>query len=198
MTASIPTGAAPRAAHRPSAREAMLAAAEELLGADGTLTLDSAARAAGVTKAGLMYHFATKEALLDGVLERIATGYEREMLARIRAHHGTWQELADVPAALRHLAYLEWAATGELSAADLVIVADPRLRVALTGRWREQLERWLAVPAEITGAQRAHLLAVRLMADGLWFDRASGLLEMTEDQAEPLLAHARELIGGEA
>ena len=53
-----------RPAHRPSAREAMLDAAEAHLGAGGTLTLDSAARAAEVSKPGLMYHFATKEQLL--------------------------------------------------------------------------------------------------------------------------------------
>jgi hypothetical protein len=47
MASAAPTA---RPAHRPSAREAMLDAAEAHLGADGTLTLDSAARAAGVTK----------------------------------------------------------------------------------------------------------------------------------------------------
>ena len=70
-----------RPAHRPSAREAMLDAAEAHLGADGTLTLDSAARAAGVTKPGLMYHFSTKEQLLGAILDRMTARYECEMLA---------------------------------------------------------------------------------------------------------------------
>src|SRR5699024_12787803 len=69
--------------HRPSAREAMLDAAEAHLGADGTLTLDSAARAAGVSKPGLMYHFATKEALLNAILDRMLFRYEAGLLATV-------------------------------------------------------------------------------------------------------------------
>jgi AcrR family transcriptional regulator len=194
---SLHPGVAPRAAHRPSAREAMLAAAEAHLGADGTLTLDSAARAAGVTKPGLMYHFATKEALLGAVLERIAARYEREMRARIGARLGSEvEDLAAVPAAPRHLAYLEWAATAELSAADLVMVADPKLRVALTERWQEQVDRWLEVPERTPAVRRTRLLAVRLLADGLWFDRASGLLGAVA--AEELVTLALEMLGEES
>src|SRR5690625_6128714 len=73
----------PRAAHRPSAREAMLDAAEAHLGADGTLTLDSAASAAGVSKPGLMYHFATQEALLNAILDRMIFRYEAGLLASV-------------------------------------------------------------------------------------------------------------------
>jgi len=194
---SVHAHASPRSAHRPSARETMLEAAEAHLGADGTLTLDSAARAAGVTKPGLMYHFATKEALLEAVLHRIAARYEREMLALIGARHGSEvEDFGEVPAAARHLAYLEWAATAELSAADIVMVADPKLRVALTERWQQQIERWLAIPERTPAAPRSRLLAVRLLADGLWFDRASGLLG--EAPAEELIALALEMLGEES
>ena len=71
-----------RHAHRPSAREAMLDAAEAHLGADGTLTLDSAARAAGVTKPGLMYHFSTKEQLLGFYVVDVADLDEALEIAR--------------------------------------------------------------------------------------------------------------------
>lgn len=197
MSMSAHSDAPPRAAHRPSAREAMLAAAEAHLGADGALTLDSAARAAGVSKPGLMYHFATKEALLEALLDRIAARYEREMLALIGARHGgEVQDFAEVPAVPRHLAYLEWAASAELSAADLVMVADPKLRVGLTERWQHQLERWLEVPESTPAARRSRMLAVRLLADGLWFDRASGLLETVP--GEELLALALEMLGDES
>ncbi|GLI29727.1 MULTISPECIES: TetR/AcrR family transcriptional regulator [Brachybacterium] len=200
-----------RPAHRPSAREAMLDAAEAHLGADGTLTLDSAARAAGVTKPGLMYHFSTKEQLLGAILDRMAARYERELLAQVAARHpGAADDLADAPADLaeapadqRHLAYLDWACTAALSAADLVIFADPHLRVTLTERWQEQVETWLNVPAGVAADRRARLLAVRLMADGLWFDRAAGLLDEVGEEAERLRSLATALLeeataGGEA
>ncbi|HEX7349814.1 TetR/AcrR family transcriptional regulator [Brachybacterium sp.] len=212
----------PRPAHRPSAREAMLEAAEAHLGADGTLSLDSAARAAGVTKPGLMYHFSTKEELLIAVLERLTSRYEREMaesVARLVAAEAgasldgpavgvatglaaaapglvdaTAPDLADATASQRALAYLDWACRAPLSPADLVIFADPKLRVALTERWREQVDRWLAVPAGESVDRRRRLLGVRLMADGLWFDRASGLLETTTEDAQSLRALALDLL----
>jgi AcrR family transcriptional regulator len=36
----------------------------------GNLTLDAVAAAAGVSKGGLLYHFASKEALLEGMVDR--------------------------------------------------------------------------------------------------------------------------------
>lgn len=218
----VPTArsASTRPAHRPSAREAMLDAVEAHLGADGTLSLDSAARAAGVTKPGLMYHFATKEQLLTAILDRLADRYEREMAGAVSALTGTVSAektgagagagaapassvpadrvFAEATASQRFLAYLDWACQAPLGPADLVIFADPKLRVALTERWRDQLDRWLDVPAGTPSGRRRRLLAVRLMADGLWFDRASGLLETTAAEADALNAIAQDLLGGDA
>jgi AcrR family transcriptional regulator len=195
----------------------MLDAAEAHLGADGTLTLDSAARAAGVTKPGLMYHFSTKVVLLAAILEWMAARYERELLEQIASRRSgsdadavsdadadsvAGEDLASAPAEQRHLAYLDWACQAQLSAADLVIFADPHLRVPLTEQWQEQVETWLSVPAEVGADRRARLLAVRLMADGLWFDRAAGLLGEVDAQAERLCALAAEMLdqpaGGDA
>src|SRR5688572_26165582 len=57
----------------PAAREAVLDAFERLIIADGerAATLEATARAAGVSKGGLLYHFASREALIAGVLERL-------------------------------------------------------------------------------------------------------------------------------
>jgi AcrR family transcriptional regulator len=177
----------------------MLDAAEAHLGADGTLTLDSAARAAGVTKPGLMYHFSTKEQLLGAILERMTDRYEREMRALVEQRHGTAvEELAGAPVEQRVLAYLDWACTADLSAADLVIFADPHLRVALTERWEAQLSRWLGMPDGTAPEHGTRLLAVRLMAYGLWFDRASGLATGTDAQVAGLRELAHDLLGGAA
>ncbi|MGO2586066.1 MAG: TetR/AcrR family transcriptional regulator, partial [Brachybacterium tyrofermentans] len=70
--------------------------------------------------------------------------------------------------------------------------------VALTERWREQVDHWLDGPAGAPADRRQRLLAVRLMADGLWFDRASGLLETSAADAESLHALARDLLGADS
>ncbi|MEJ2884931.1 TetR/AcrR family transcriptional regulator [Actinomycetospora aeridis] len=57
---------------RPSQRDRILDAYTDLVVDAGpeTVTLDAVAAAAGVSKGGLLYHFGSREALLDGLLDR--------------------------------------------------------------------------------------------------------------------------------
>ncbi|SMX44900.1 TetR/AcrR family transcriptional regulator [Actibacterium lipolyticum] len=66
MTKKRGTGARPR----------ILEAAEVIANRDGArhLTLDAAAKEAGVSKGGVLYHFPTKEALLAGMMDCALTG----------------------------------------------------------------------------------------------------------------------------
>jgi AcrR family transcriptional regulator len=62
------------------ARTRILDAVERIVVARGVagLTLEAAAREAGVSKGGLLYHFASKEALLAGLMDRLAAFMSRE------------------------------------------------------------------------------------------------------------------------
>ena len=62
----------------PNAYEAILDAAETVVSEAGAahLTLDAVAAKAGVSKGGLLYHFPTKEALIQAMLDRIVGGHE--------------------------------------------------------------------------------------------------------------------------
>lgn len=57
----------------PRAREIVLDAYEQILIADGdrAATMDATAAAAGVSKGGLLYHFASKEALEHALIQRL-------------------------------------------------------------------------------------------------------------------------------
>jgi AcrR family transcriptional regulator len=87
----------------PDARTRVLDAAESIVLARGVpaLTLEAAAKLAGVSKGGLLYHFASKEALLRGLVDRI----ELEMQADWAA------ALARTPPGPRHASrtLLTWA-----------------------------------------------------------------------------------------
>ena len=171
----------------------MLAAAEAHLRSTGGLSLDTAAKAAGVSKTGLMYHFPSKEDLLSAVLERIVDRYERDLtdhLARLvdearRTQTSVRERLA---------AYVTWACEAELDATDLVMFIDPRLRDTLTQRWTERLEPWLTVPGDLPDQDQERLLAARLMADGVWFAGASGTLPMTAAQKQGVRRVAFDLL----
>lgn len=66
---------------RPSSRDKILEAASALVAEHGVpqLTIEGAAAAAGVTKAGLIYHFKTRDELLAALVERMA--YELDTLS---------------------------------------------------------------------------------------------------------------------
>ena len=74
-------------AQSPDARTRILDAAEAIVQARGVagLTLEAAARDAGVSKGGLLYHFASKEALLSAMLSRLALFMEQQHRAAIEA-----------------------------------------------------------------------------------------------------------------
>src|SRR3546814_11634756 len=59
----------------PRALERVLDAFEKILaeGGERAATMDATARKAGVSKGGLLYHFASKEALEAGLIERVET-----------------------------------------------------------------------------------------------------------------------------
>ena len=71
--------------HAADARTRVLDAAEAIVQARGVsgLTLEAAARDAGVSKGGLLYHFASKEALLKAMLGRLAEAISAEFEAGI-------------------------------------------------------------------------------------------------------------------
>jgi AcrR family transcriptional regulator len=174
----------------------MLDAAERHLRDAGQLSLESAARAAGVTKAGLMYHFSTKEDLMSAVMDHVIERYERE-LSDVLAESGraTGSRVfaeADVEDRIR--AYVTWACCGDFEPSDLVMFADPRLQDVLAQRWSSRVEPWLAVPAHLPAPRRARLLGARLMADGVWFNVASGLLPLTPRQRDDVRRVALELV----
>lgn len=66
---------------RPSAREQVLDAYEDLLIDKGlaAVTLDAVAARAEVSKGGLLYHFGSKDALLDGLVERLLERTRQDM-----------------------------------------------------------------------------------------------------------------------
>ncbi|MBG6084330.1 TetR/AcrR family transcriptional regulator [Zhihengliuella flava] len=69
----------------PAAREKLLAAYCEIVAGEGerAATLDAVAERAGVSKGGLLYHFKSKDALADAVIEGLheTAAADRELMA---------------------------------------------------------------------------------------------------------------------
>ena len=65
-------------AGRPSNRDMIIDAAETLVAEQGAahLTFDALGQATGISKGGLLYHFATKDALLAAMLQRMVLQFD--------------------------------------------------------------------------------------------------------------------------
>lgn len=172
---------------RSSARDDALAAALALLRDGDAVSLESVARAAGVTKPGLMYHFPTKQRLMLALVDHVVDRCEARILARVPdASSATPVELA--------AAYASWALEDAHDASDLVMFADPRLRDDLVERWTERFRRFADLDGVADAALRARILAVRMLADGVWFACASGVLAPAEADRRALAALVDELL----
>lgn len=151
----------------PDTRTRILECSLTILRSGGSVSLESAATEAGLTKPGLMYYFPSKRALMlglvDYVSERWAAGMERHIAGPVA--EATPGELTR--------AYLEFALTGQFDGTDMVMFSDPRLTEPLCDRWRSQMNAWVVLPGDLPDDERARLTAVRLLADGVWFARAT-------------------------
>ena len=150
-----------------------------------TLSLESVAKRAGLTKPGLMYYFPNKEALMVGLVDFAARHWHELLLAEAGGDPG------ELTAFERHRAYVEVATTADVSRADYWIFSDALYHPVLAGPWQRWLGPWFSLedaPAAAHGA----LSAARFCADGAWMSEASGVMPV--DDLAPVRAHALELI----
>lgn len=140
----------------------MLDAFEQILIEEGerAATMDATARAAGVSKGGLLYHFASKEALESGVLERLRSLVDDDLRAMAAAPEGP-------------IAYMLRTSVMENEPLDRSILAAARLAqggsTAASEALRDIRERWADVLRPHTRDATA-LDLVMLVSDGLYFN----------------------------
>ncbi|MDQ3627707.1 MAG: TetR/AcrR family transcriptional regulator [Actinomycetota bacterium] len=148
----------------PAAREKVLDAFESILVEHGerTATLDAVADAAGVSKGGLLYHFGSKQALVEGLCERLTARIDTDVEKMRAAPEG--------PAAFYVRTSLY---TG--SPLDRTIIAASRLAQgsyqSAVEVLRRMRQRWFEVIVESV-EDAAVARAVMLLGDGLYYNAA--------------------------
>lgn len=144
------------------------------------LTIDAVAQHAGLTKPGVVHHFPTKEALTVAVVNRVLDLWEDELQARADKESSATEKLK---------AYVDWTLMGQLDPSDLALLADARLREKLSEQWSTRLDPWLG-----SQLRDPKIQAARLIADGAWFDRALGVIKLSQASREEIRAIALTLI----
>ncbi len=148
----------------PRARDSVLDAFEALLIDDGerAATMDAAARAAGVSKGGLLYHFATKDALEQALLERLTDLVDDDLAAMAAASDGA-------------VAFFLRTSVMDGDPLDRALIAASRLA---QGGSTDAADTLRDVRSRWEGALRPHvrdetaLALVLLVSDGLYFNNA--------------------------
>jgi AcrR family transcriptional regulator len=177
---------------RPARRDQLLAAAERIVQRDGVgrLTLDAVAAEAGTSKGGLLYHFASREALITAMVERHAASFSASLGATMAADPkppGRWTR-----------AYLRTSVPPEdpgEDAAATSLLAAMASNPALADPLREQYAAWREQIAE-DGLPEADAMIVALAADGLWMADLLGFAAPTGERRARIIARLLELAGG--
>ncbi|MFD3163756.1 TetR/AcrR family transcriptional regulator [Herpetosiphon sp. NSE202] len=152
----------------------LLHATVAVIMADGAanLTLEAVAKAAQVSKGGLLHHFPTKEALFYGLLELGKQAWEACLAAELSKEAsdqlGYW-----------HRAYIH--ASFNQAPEDIQILHAMRRVVSiypnLFEAWREAYAQPISIPADDRLAL-GRSLTIQLACDALWFSELIGLPTM--------------------
>lgn len=153
---------------RPSNRGSVLEAACRVIETSGvgSLTLEAVAAEAKMTKAGVVYHFATMRNLMEAVHLHLAEAWESEMIAAL----GMDPEFATEAEKVR--AYTR-VTSRAASRVEVVLMAESGQDPALAAPWERIGERWAPITPKRSDAGTydeadLQLLLGRLAADGLW------------------------------
>lgn len=146
-------------------RQAILQAAFKVVARDGAtkLTLDAAAREAGVSKGGLLYHFPSKDSLIAAMIATYMENFTELMEAAARedpVQQGRWTR-AFVRASFHDDFSL---CSGNEVSLFAAIATNPELIAPvreLSEKWQRQIEQ--------DGIDPALATLIRLAADGLGF-----------------------------
>jgi len=173
---------------RPSSRTEIVDAALRVVDVEGDvdITYDSVAREAGLSKAGLMYHFPTKEALMVAVMEHVVGRWQDELLATL----GKPLEESTLPERVR--SFVRFAGEGGVTQGEFIVFAEAVRRPALSAPWLGYLRTWFGFDQDGSDV----LLLVWLAANGMWIAEATGIVTISDAQRSGLITLLDGLIDG--
>ncbi|MCX4713321.1 MULTISPECIES: TetR/AcrR family transcriptional regulator [Streptomyces] len=174
---------------RTSKRTQILDAATRVVQREGvkSVTFDSVAAEAGLTKGGLLYHFASRDDLIQAIHQHLADRWEADLVA------AAGKPAAEATRDERLAAYTR-VAIQSATRAELLLMLEGSTNTAHAAVWKAVTERWAPPPPPppasapaSTSADPAALdrFILRLAADGLWLYES-----LTSDRLDPAMRQA--------
>lgn len=173
---------------RPSNRSLILDAAIRVIERDGItgVTFDSVAAESGVTRGGLLYHFPSREELLQAIHEHLAEQWQ----ADLEIHAGKISQSANTSE--RFAAYLH-TSLRNATRAELLLMLEGAFEPQFTAPWQAVIAQW-APPAPTcnSDSEALDLFIARLAADGLWIHEALAHQPITPELRQRIIARLTE------
>lgn len=176
-----------------STHDLILDAAQQVVLSDGVsgLTIDAVAQQAELSKGGVLYHFASKEKLIEGMVLRLIRNFEAKLEHYFHAEpnaKGAWVR-AFLRASFESSSDLEKSShTAELfGTLTAALSVDPDLLRPLRDRYRYWQNR-----LENDGLHPAFATVLRMACEGMWFCEVLNLGppdEVIRRQATDILIH---------
>ncbi|MYR08008.1 TetR family transcriptional regulator [Gordonia sp. SID5947] len=169
---------------RPSKREMIVDQALRVIGEQGVgaLTYEMIAEQAALTKAGIVYHFPTKDELLAAVVDKVTREWDEEASGYLT------DSFEESSSAERVTAYLQTLLSGKRTSSELVLAAETMAGESRHPAWEHLRSRWVSDEATTVWEQVAILAAV-----GLWFSDATEYLTLSESTRAEVRAAVRHL-----
>ncbi|PZE70786.1 TetR/AcrR family transcriptional regulator [Curtobacterium sp. MCPF17_018] len=174
---------------RESKRTLVLESAARIVESSGitAVTFDSVAVESGLTKGGLLYHFPTREALLEALHEHEAARWEQQLLDALEVPF-------DTSTREQRLAAYVAVSMRSASTAALMLLLEATFTPTHAESWRTVLNRWTVGDAATAAAMPIDHLIVRLAADGLWMHEATAGFAFDAATREALRERLTELL----
>ncbi|MET8378887.1 TetR/AcrR family transcriptional regulator [Streptomyces microflavus] len=150
---------------RTSKRTQILEAATRVVEREGvkSVTFDSVAAEAGLTKGGLLYHFASRDDLVQAIHQHLADEWEAQMVAAAG-------KPADLATPEERLTAYSRISSQSANRAELLLMLEGSTTPGLAAPWDAVMERWAPslTTADVDNQVALDRFIARLAADGLW------------------------------
>ena len=156
---------------------AILDAASKIVAEKGTfyLTLDAVAKEAGISKGGLLYHYRSKEVLVEKMVEHLASNYKSKIecqAAEDLEENGKWTR-----------AYLDVTIKDSYKNMHAGLLAAKAINPLLLNPIHEAYSKWQN-DIENDGIDPTMATIIRLATDGIWLADIFGIDPIESEQKE--------------
>lgn len=161
-------------------RESVLRAAAQIIVRLGgsAFTIEAVAQEAGVTKGGVLHHFPSKEALIDGLIHQVTEVFNARLTEELES------EAADQPgrwlrAYIRTIFSVQYEGMNLIPALAAAVTGDHRILDRIRQSFRESQQA-----AVQDGLDPTLATLIRTTVDGIAFTRALGLDVLDKDASQ--------------